>query len=134
MTIPTKEVVRVILVNPQKEMLLVKQASRGLWQFPGGLLDAGESVEKAALRELREETNISSRRAKLVHTEIISLETLHETIYCLSVKTKRDMTPKPDGKEICAIRWIPLQKINKLRLTVTTRRLLQNISIIELLV
>ncbi|CAA7626743.1 NUDIX hydrolase [Magnetospirillum sp. SS-4] len=35
-----------------------KNPDRGKWGFPGGLVELGETVAEAALRELREETGI----------------------------------------------------------------------------
>ena len=60
---------RLIVLNPQNELLLIKyQAARaidasqpgsgGFWYTPGGGIEAGESAEEAALRELKEETGI----------------------------------------------------------------------------
>ena len=38
----------------------------GLWTFPGGFVDLGESVEQAALREVREELEIDVELGGLV--------------------------------------------------------------------
>jgi A/G-specific adenine glycosylase len=42
-----------ILQRPQNKML------GGLWEFPGGKIELGESKEVAAVREIKEETNLS---------------------------------------------------------------------------
>lgn len=42
-------------------VLLVRRANppdAGLWGFPGGKIERGETIEEAAVRELREETGI----------------------------------------------------------------------------
>lgn len=41
---------------------------RGQWQFPEGGIKFGESPEKALARELREETGLKIRKAKLLGT------------------------------------------------------------------
>lgn len=49
---------------PEARVLLVRRANppdRGLWGFPGGKIEFGESVHQAALRELKEETGIEAK-------------------------------------------------------------------------
>lgn len=52
----------VALVAPDGQVLMQRRrlhrAHGGLWEFPGGKLEAGESPEAAALREMREELGV----------------------------------------------------------------------------
>ncbi len=55
-------VVAAALVDEDKRVLLAQRpegkALAGLWEFPGGKIDAGETPEEALVRELREELGI----------------------------------------------------------------------------
>ena len=62
-------VAAVILPNRNREILLVKRArepSKDMWCFPIGFAETGESIEGAALRELKEETGVEGRITQLV--------------------------------------------------------------------
>jgi ADP-ribose diphosphatase len=58
--------VGVIAFTPEGKLLLVKQYRPALKQelveIPAGLVDPGEDVEKAALRELEEETGYRAKK------------------------------------------------------------------------
>src|ERR1700742_5147552 len=50
--------VNVVVVNEAGEILLIRRTDNGNWALPGGAIDLGESVARAAVRETLEETGI----------------------------------------------------------------------------
>ena len=62
-------VVACALIDADKRILLAQRpegkALAGLWEFPGGKIDAGERPEQALIRELWEELGITVKEACL---------------------------------------------------------------------
>jgi 8-oxo-dGTP diphosphatase len=57
------------IVVKESKVLLIKRANEpflGYWALPGGYLSWDETVEECALRELKEETGYSAKKARLV--------------------------------------------------------------------
>lgn len=58
--------VAVIILNEENQVLLQKRADVGLWGIPSGHVEIGETVSEAAIREVKEETNLDIRIKKLI--------------------------------------------------------------------
>ena len=56
----------IVIVIRDRLVLLGFHHERQQWELPGGTLEAGESAHHAAIRELAEETSITTREVSLV--------------------------------------------------------------------
>jgi 8-oxo-dGTP diphosphatase len=59
-----------IILNDQKEILLAKRCQKpyvGYWDFPGGHIYVGETIDDCLKREVREELGVDAERGKLFH-------------------------------------------------------------------
>ncbi len=69
-----------------------KDPYMGKLNFVGGKLEAGESSEQAAYRELQEETSITPDDIRLVHLMDMVYYTYHMTIEVYTGRLLRDVT------------------------------------------
>ena len=63
------KLVAVVVIQREKTVLLGRrnmEPERGKWSFVSGYIDRGEKVEDAALREVKEETNLDVRLDELL--------------------------------------------------------------------
>ncbi|WP_270181017.1 NUDIX domain-containing protein [Alkalihalobacillus sp. CinArs1] len=58
--------VAVIILNENNDVLLQKRKDVGLWGIPSGHVEIGETVTEAAVREVKEETNLDVAVKKLI--------------------------------------------------------------------
>ncbi len=101
-----------IAVLREGRVLLAARANeplRGVWTLPGGLVEPGETLAKAALRELREEVGVEARvLGSLTPTEIILRDSdgrlRHHYVVHPHAALWRSGEPKP-GPEALDVRW-----------------------------
>ncbi|MFK7754793.1 MAG: NUDIX hydrolase [Sedimentitalea sp.] len=97
----------------------------GKWGFPGGHVEWGETALDAAVRELREETNIVARaegyltNIDLIQTDPDGTTVLHYLLAAV-VCTYVSGTPQA-ADDVSAAAWVPLDDIRAARLEMSER-------------
>ena len=98
----------------------------GLWEFPGGKLEPGETIESALRRELVEETGInviSARPLIRVHHDYPDREVL------LDVWRVERFTGKAAGHEGQPIRWVLPRELSRYRFPAANRPIIKAVSL-----
>ena len=89
--------VAVIVIKDGKVLLGKRKNAHGAgtWQFPGGHLEFGESIEQCARREVMEETRLKLRRIRMgpYTNDVFEAEGTHYiTLYVLANYDSGDLT------------------------------------------
>ncbi len=112
-------VVAAALTNQDGEILLQKRPEgrqmAGLWEFPGGKVDAGESPESALVRELKEELGIDVDRKNLVPLTFAS-EPLEERNLLLLLYLCHHWRGEPAALDAAEIRWLRPYEMHDLQM------------------
>ena len=120
-----------IIVQDGK-ILIVRRGSepgKGKWSVPGGLVELGETVEQAVVREVREECGLDVEVDKLI--DIVDSMTFdkngrlkyHFIILDFFVKIKGGkLRPGDDAKEAL---WVSLEEVENYDLTKTFKEFLK---------
>jgi len=94
-----------------------KDPGRGLWGFPGGHVEWGETVRDAALRELHEETAIEARAQRyLTHFDLIHRDDAGQAVvhYLLVGVLCRYQAGAPQaGDDAMDARWFPIDHVRE---------------------
>ena len=102
-------VVAVALIDADGRLLVQQRpqgkAFAGLWEFPGGKVEPGETPEAALIRELREELAIDVQQACLAPACFAS-EALDDRHMILLVYICRKWKGIPQALEATAIKWV----------------------------
>ena len=102
-----------VILNSEKQILIALRSEHvhqgGLWEFPGGKVEAGENVQQALARELSEELGIAVVTAKPL------LEVQHdyrEKSVLLDVWWVESFSGKPTGREGQPVRWVSAEQLS----------------------
>jgi 8-oxo-dGTP diphosphatase len=108
-------VASIALIDASNQILIAKRPNKkhlsGLWEFPGGKIEKGESPENALIREVKEELNIN------INNKCIAPLTFSEFDYkkfhlLLLLYVCRRWEGEPMSMEKNEIKWV---KANTLR-------------------
>jgi 8-oxo-dGTP diphosphatase len=108
-------VASIALIDTSNQILIAKRPNKkhlsGLWEFPGGKIEKGESPENALIREVKEELNIN------INNKCIAPLTFSEFDYkkfhlLLLLYVCRRWEGEPMSMEKNEIKWV---KANTLR-------------------
>ena len=107
-------VVACALVDADRRVLIAQRPPgkqlAGLWEFPGGKLEPGETPEEALIRELEEELGVSTKTACLAPLTFASHS--YESFHLLMpLFVCRKWTGAPVALEHSALKWVRPQAL-----------------------
>ena len=123
-----------IILNKQGKFLLIKRGSKsqnevGLWGFPGGAMDFGETISDTIKREVKEELGIKIKPLKLLPpvNHIIPDEKQHWVAapYICQLISGVPKIKEPD--KISEIKWFLLKDAKKLKLSIVAKQVLNEL-------
>ncbi|PWL18272.1 DNA mismatch repair protein MutT [Falsochrobactrum shanghaiense] len=114
-----------LVCRRDRRFLLVRRGKEP-WKdwlaFPGGSVEAGETAEEAALRELKEETALDAGSLAHLITVDLALEgKAYEKSYYLSVFRAFDLSGiEQAGDDAVSIHWLTIEEMAKVNVTEST--------------
>jgi 8-oxo-dGTP diphosphatase len=101
------------------------EPSRGKWSVPGGLVELGEDVEQAVIREVKEETCLDVYEPRLLDVvNYVSLGEKGGVVYHYVILdylvTVKSGNPKA-ASDADALKWVPFNEVEEYDLTESFR-------------
>ena len=111
--------------NDQQQILIDRRRQEGmmggLWEFPGGKVELGETIEECIRREIQEELGI----AIAVGKHLITIEHIYPHLQVtLTVHHCRHLSGIPQPIECEEIRWVTLAEIEQFQFPAANARII----------
>jgi len=114
------------VIEDKGKILLIKrnhEPFRGYWGLPGGHIDEGENAEKAVIREVKEETNLSFKPKFFTNAEEhIDEINWHASVEFFTGVWEGEVKLSNEHTEYC---WFAKAKIKKIDLAFNHKKILE---------
>lgn len=104
------------LVDPDNRVLIAQRPAgksmAGLWEFPGGKVEAGETPEAALVRELQEELSVKTKKDCLAPLTFAS-HSYEDFHLLMPLYVCRKWHGMPMGLEGQALKWVRPLKLRE---------------------
>jgi 8-oxo-dGTP diphosphatase len=112
--LPHKIIGVAVIWNDQKQILIDRRRQEGtmggLWEFPGGKIELGETVEECIQREIKEELGIEIE----VREHLITIDHTYTHLrVSLTVHQCSYLTGIPQPLECDEIRWVTVDELEQ---------------------
>ena len=112
--LPHKQIGVAVITDAQGNILIDRRRQAGLlgglWEFPGGKIEPGESVEACVSREIREELGIEIE----VGDRLITIEHAYTHFkVTLNVFNCKHLSGEPQPLESDEVKWVTLDEIDE---------------------
>lgn len=104
----------------------------GLWEFPGGRVEPGETPEQAVVREFAEETGFTVRVTAPLGIIRHGYTTYRVRLHCFALELVTDDTPRPPAPLVLtaatACRWLERGELESLAMPAAHRKLADSLT------
>ena len=112
--VPHKRIGVAVITDEQGNILIDRRRQEGLlgglWEFPGGKIEPGESVEACVKREIKEELGIEIA----VGSRLITIDHAYTHFkVTLNVFNCKHLSGEPQPLESDEVKWVALDEINE---------------------
>jgi 8-oxo-dGTP diphosphatase len=98
-----------VIIEGGKVLLTQRKAGghlAGMWEFPGGKVEAGEDPRRALERELREELGIETQAGEIVDVTFHRYDEADKAVLLLFFEARRTpASPPPQALDVAAFEW-----------------------------
>lgn len=103
-----------IIFNDQQQILITRRSMTashgGMWEFPGGKLEAGELPSTALIREIKEEVGINILNSYFLGEVVHSYE--HRTVELLVFKVTQFIGSPSRLESQMDLRWVKVEELS----------------------
>lgn len=117
-----------VVLDEQGRVLIARRASNahqgGLWEFPGGKIEQGETVEQALARELNEELALTVE----LSTPLLAVEHDYgDKKVLLDVRQVEKYSGEPRGCEGQPIEWVSIPQLLEYAFPMANKPIIQRL-------